>query len=118
MSPQDKEHSLSRLGAFAVVFYSILFGWEIVAPYFIGKGVQIGDANTKAVLTNIVIAIVAYLFGRNEGSRQADQTISKLVDTAKTVAQATIAASPNPDVTVSPGETVTVKADDAPAPTP
>ena len=113
---EDKSSPLSKLGAFAVIFYSILFAFEIVMPYVLYmagfRATTIGDANMKAILTNIVILIIGYLFGRNEGAKQNEQVISKLVDTNK-MAQEALTGTPKPaDVTVASGESVTVKAED------
>lgn len=74
-----------------MIYFSVLFGVEVVMPWVLvilghPGDMAVGDANTKAVLTNLVIAIMSYIVGRNEGSRQAEQNIAKLVDTAKTVA--------------------------------
>lgn len=117
MSPADETAGI-KMVRFAVYFYSTLFGVEILAPYIMlmmGLPPQVvGDANTKAVLTNIVIAIVSYLVGKSEGSKQVDQTVAKLVESNKK-AQDTIidtVAKPNGDsISIPPGDSVTVKAD-------
>lgn len=113
MFDESKTTPLSRLGAFAIVFYSVLFAIEIIMPYVLYIAgyptTTVGDANMKAILTNIVILIIGYLFGRNEGSKQNEEVISKLVDTTK---EAMSKSKPVPDVTIPSGESVTVQAED------
>lgn len=116
MSKLENQGTLSRLGAFAIIFYSILFGIEIVMPWVLHMAnyppATVGDANTKAILTNIVILIVGYLFGRNEGSKQNEQVIQKLVDTNKKAQDALVETVAKPaDVVVPAGDSVTVKAE-------
>ena len=106
MTAPAEQSGLSFVGKLLMVYFSLLFGWEVIAPYFYPAGASFGDANTKAVLTNLVIALWAYLLGRNEGSQQKDNAISKLVDANKK-AQDVIAASavnPEPAVILQPGE--------------
>lgn len=116
MSKLENQGTLSRLGAFAIIFYSILFGIEIIMPWILHMAgypaTTVGDANTKAILTNIVILIVGYLFGRNEGSKQNEEVIQKLVDTNKKAQDALVGTVAKPaDVTVSAGESVVVAAE-------
>lgn len=111
----EKTTPLSRLGGFAVIFYSMLFAFEIIMPYVLYLAgyptTTVGDANMKAILTNIVILIIGYLFGRNEGSKQNEQVISKLVDTNKITQEALTGKTKPADVKIPPGESVTVQAE-------
>lgn len=123
MATPTEPHGISGVGKFLMIYFSLLFGWEIIVPYLLvmaGFPAQdIGDPNTKAVLTNLVIAIMSYIVGRNEGSRQAEQTLAKMADTAKTVATtaATVAGSaPAVDGTVKLQEGQEVKVEAVPDP--
>lgn len=107
MAAPGDPHGLSGAGKFLMIWFSVLFGWEVIAPYFLHVGTVIGDANTKAVLANLCIAIMAYLLGRNEGSRQADSTISKLVESnkkAQDVIAAAVPADPASTIKLEPGQ--------------
>lgn len=122
MATPTEPHGISGVGKFLMIYFSLLFGWEIIVPYLLvmaGFPAQdIGDPNTKAVLTNLVIAIMSYIVGRNEGSRQAEQTLAKMADTAKTVAttaaSVATAGSPPVDGTVKLQEGQEVKVEAVP----
>lgn len=92
-----ESHGISWVGKTLMIGFSLLFAVEIIMPWVLvilgfPGNTSVGDANTKAVLTNLVIAIMSYIVGRNEGSRQQEQTLSKMADTAKTVASTAAAA--------------------------
>lgn len=117
-TPSTEPSGLSWVGKVLMIYFSVLFGVEIIMPWVLSfltvlgfpSTTNPGDANTKAVLANLVIALWAYLLGRNEGSRQADNTISKLVESNKK-AQEVIAANAPAITQLDPGQVVQAPAE-------
>jgi hypothetical protein len=64
----------------------------------------------QTILQSIFMVLVGYLWGNSAGNKSKDHAIGTLADTAK-AAQAALTPNAAPTVTLEPGESATVKAE-------
>lgn len=100
----DKDlNRLNRTGSHVIYVLLALFAWDLVAPYFFGT--VAGDANSRAVLANLLIAVCSFLFGTNVGRNKTDMTIANMSEVAKKA----VPVDPTPPIIVGEGEKITVE---------
>jgi hypothetical protein len=99
---------LDTVGAFVIIALTAMFLIVTIGPYF-GLQPATDDANQKAVVNNLFIAVVAFFIGGSVASRKKDDNIGTLTDTVSK-AQAIISPEPKADVKLDPGQTASVTA--------
>lgn len=101
---------LDNVAAFVLCTITMMFAIITIGPYF-GLHPTTDDANQKAVVNNLMIAITSFMIGGSVASRKKDDAIQTLATTAQT-AQSALAplADAKPAVTLPPGDSLTVKA--------
>lgn len=84
-----------------------------VAPYFLpipATSVRLIDQQ-QTILQSVLMVLVGYLWGNSAGNKALADTVNLQAKTAQ-AAGAALAPDP-PTVTLAPGDTATVKADEA-----
>jgi len=110
---KDVRQSLLNItgGVIGVALVAILgfMAWSLVY-----RAIPAENESTLNVLLGILSTqvgmVVGFYFGNSVGSKRQTETIDKLAETAK-AAQAALPTNAKPDVTLEPGESATVKAD-------
>lgn len=80
----DRPKWLDSVGAFVIIALTILFCVITIGPYF-GLQPITDDANQKAVVNNLEIAVVAFFIGGSVANRKKDDTLNTVVNTAAQV---------------------------------
>lgn len=88
----DRPKWLDNVGAFVIISLTILFCVVTIGPYF-GLHPLTDDANQKAVVNNLFIAVVAFFVGGSVASRKKDDALNTAVNTAAQV-QSTLTSKP------------------------
>jgi hypothetical protein len=92
----------------ATVVFLGYFSWGIL-----NKEIPISNRDAVMLVLGGLLAkysdLISYFFGSSHTNKQQTETLDKMADAAKTVAQT---AAPTPTVAVSPGEQVTVEGKD------
>lgn len=109
MKEQLRQIALNISGAILVVATIGFLGylcWGLV-----NKEIALNNKDAMMLVLGVFLAkysdLIAYFFGSSSTNKRQSETLDKMADTAKTVAQA--AAPPAPSIGLSPGEQVTVE---------
>lgn len=104
MTEEERDlNRLNRTGSHVIYVLIALFAWDLIAPYFFGPVAV--DANSRAVLANLLIAVCSFLFGTNVGRNKSDLTIANMSEVAKK----SVPVDTTPTIQVGEGEKVTLE---------
>lgn len=81
MANDDKPKWLDPIGAFVLLCLTVMFCVVTIGPYF-GLHPDVDDANQKAVVNNLFIAVVSFFVGGSVQNRKKDEVIATSVNTA------------------------------------
>lgn len=109
--PSPTTHFVERLGMIVGVALVGCMCFTTAAPYFMTippASIRLIDQQ-QTILQSVLMVLVGYLWGNSAGNKSKDATIEKQ---AHTIAEAQSALSPAPSVTLEPGQSTTIKAEE------
>jgi hypothetical protein len=109
--PSPTTHFVERLGMIVGISLVACMMFTTAAPYFMTippASIRLIDQQ-QTILQSVLMVLVGYLWGNSAGNKSKDATIEKQ---AHTILEAQSALVPPPAVTLAPGESATVKADE------